>query len=246
MKLKQFSSLALSAGILTMTASLAHAAGSHALSGHGTAKAKPWTSIEWVETMRAMPKGDAIRGEKLAQQGYCYSCHGVKGLNPTQATPSLAGQNATYTYKMLLDYQSGRFKVDYKSEVMMDLMKVYNHQQMADLAEYYAAQTLPQASYLPENSTVTPETIRLVTKGDVSRMIVPCASCHGAKGEGGMNETPALTGMSPRMFVRHMKAYQSGLRHNDVNSGMAQFTIDLTDAEIRSLADYYASFTTKE
>jgi len=48
------------------------------------------------------------------------------------------------------------------------------------------------------------------------------------------------------MFIRHMKAYQSGKRHNDVNSGMAQFTTDLTDAEIQALADYYASFITKE
>lgn len=147
---------------------------------------------------------------------------------------------------MLLDYQSGRFNLDHKSEVMMDLMKVYDQQQMADIAEYYAAQSLPQAKYAPEASTVSKETIRLITKGDVSRMIVPCASCHGAKGEGGMNEPPALTGMSPRMFIRHMKAYQSGKRHNDVNSGMAQFTTDLTDAEIQALADYYASFITKE
>jgi cytochrome c553 len=55
-----------------------------------------------------------------------------------------------------------------------------------------------------------------------------------------MNETPALTGMSPRMFIRQMNAYKDGTRHNDVNSGMAQFTKDLTDEEIQALADYYA------
>ena len=190
MTLKRRSTLALSAGLLAITIGSAHAAGGHSgHHGHGTNSAEPWTSIEWIQTMRGMPKGDVVRGEKLAKQGYCYSCHGVQGLNPTQATPSLAGQNATYTYKMLLDYQSGRFNLDHKSEVMMDLMKVYDQQQMADIAEYYAAQSLPQAEYAPEASTVSKETIRLITKGDVSRMIVPCASCHGAKGEGGMNET---------------------------------------------------------
>lgn len=244
MKYNKLSTLALSAGLLVIGSGVSQAADNH--SGHASTTAEPWTSIEWIQTMRGMPTGDVVRGEKLAQQGYCYSCHGVKGLNPTQATPSLAGQNAIHTYKMLLDYQTGRFNVDHKSEVMMDLMKAYKPQQMADLAEYYAAQTLPQAYYAPEKSTVTKETIRLITKGDVSRMIVPCASCHGAKGEGGMNETPALTGMSPRMFIRHMNAYKSGQRHNDVNSSMAQFTTHLTDAEIRALADYYASFMTKE
>lgn len=214
-------------------------------SQHAHKVVEPWSTAEWLQVKRDMPKGDIQRGKALAQKGYCYSCHGVQGVNPTQATPSLAGQNATYTYKMLLDYQSGRFYVDHKSDVMIDLMKTYNNQQMSDLAAYYEAQSLPQAVYKPETSTVTDATIKLVRKGDVSRMITPCASCHGAQGEGGMNETPALTGMSPRMFVRHMKAYRSGDRNNDVNSSMAQFAENLTDEEIQSLADYYASFITQ-
>lgn len=205
----------------------------------------PWTSAEWLQVMRDMPKGDIKRGEELANKGYCYSCHGVEGLNPTQATPSLAGQNATYIYKMLLDYKSGLFYVDHKSDVMIDLMQTYGKQQMSDLAAYYEAQTLPQAVYKAQTSAANESTIKLIRKGDVSRLIVPCASCHGAKGEGGMNESPALTGLSPRMFIRHMKAYRSGERKNDVNSGMAQFAENLTDEEITALADYYSSLVSK-
>lgn len=214
-------------------------------SAHGSKVVDPWATSDWLQTKREMPKGDVIRGEKLANDGYCYSCHGVNGVNPTQATPSLAGQNATYTYKMLLDYQSGLFHIDHKSDVMIDLMNVYNKQDMADMAAYYEAQTLPHQHYAPETSTATSETIKMVKKGDVSRMIVPCASCHGAHGEGGMNESPALAGMSPRMFIRQMNAYRSGERNNDVNSGMAQFATDLTDAEIQALADYYATLNAK-
>lgn len=202
--------------------------------------AEPWTMSEWLEVKSNMPKGDAIRGEKIANEGYCYSCHGVGGNNPTQATPSLAGQNATYTYKMLKDYQTGRYHVDHKSDVMINLVRIYNDQDLADMAAYFEAQPLPYAQYITQDVDVNPSIVRLVAKGDASRMIVPCASCHGAHGEGGMNETPALTGMSPRMFVRHMEAYRDGTRNNDVQSGMAQFAKDLTDAEIQSLADYYA------
>lgn len=202
--------------------------------------AEPWTMSEWAEVKNTMPNGDVIRGEKLAKEGYCYSCHGVGGNNPSQATPSLAGQNAMYTYKMLKDYQSGRFIVDHKSHVMVNLVRVYDDQQLADMSAYFAAQPLPYAQYIEKEVDIDPKIVRLVAKGDTSRMIVPCASCHGAHGEGGMNETPALTGMSPRMFIRHMKAYQDGSRHNDVMSGMAQFTKDLTDDEIQALADYYA------
>ncbi|BBP46457.1 cytochrome c [Thiosulfatimonas sediminis] len=202
--------------------------------------AEPWTAKEWLETKAAMPQGDIDKGKLLAQEGYCYSCHGVGGNNPTQSTPSLAGQNATYTYKMLLDYKSGRFYVDHKSHVMVNVMQYYNEQQMADMAAYFAAQPLPYAEYVEKDVDVDPAIVRLVAKGDTSRMIVPCASCHGAHGEGGMNETPALTGLSPRMFIRQMQKYKDGERHNDVNAGMAQFTKELTDDEIKALADYYA------
>lgn len=207
--------------------------------GHGP-KSEPWTMKEWLDTKNQMPQGNVEAGKKLVEQGYCYTCHGVGGKNMTQATPSLAGQNATYTYKMLKDYKSGRFSIDHKSEVMINLMQVYSDQQMADMAAYYAAEPLPYAEYITKDATVDPAIVRLVNKGDNSRMIVPCASCHGAHGEGGMNETPALTNLSPRMFIRHMEAYRDGTRHNDVLSGMAQFAKDLTDEEIQQLADYYA------
>ncbi|HHS99351.1 MAG TPA: c-type cytochrome [Thiomicrospira sp.] len=214
-------------------------------SAHASKVVDPWTTSDWLQTKRDMPKGDKIRGEKLVNDGYCYSCHGVNGVNPTKSTPSLAGQNATYTYKMLLDYQSGLYHIDHKSDVMIDLMNVYNKQDMADMAAYYEAQRLPHQHYAPETSTATSETIKMVKKGDVSRLIVPCASCHGAHGEGGMNETPALAGMNPRMFVRQMKAYRSGDRNNDVANSMAQFATELTDVEIKALADYYATLSAK-
>lgn len=70
MTLKRRSTLALSAGLLAITIGSAHAAGGHSgHHGHGTNSAEPWTSIEWIQTMRGMPKGDVVRGEKLAKQG---------------------------------------------------------------------------------------------------------------------------------------------------------------------------------
>lgn len=227
------------------SANLPHEDAPHS-GGHGAESASPWNHIEWQQTMRTLPKGDPIKGAQLASQAYCYACHGAEGVNQTQSTPSLAGQNAVYTYKMLLDYQTGRFNLDRKSEVMIDLMQGYDKQALADLAAYFQAQPIPSGTYAAQSTAYDQQTVRLVTKGDVSRMITPCASCHGAKGEGGMNETPALSALSPRMFVRQMKAYRSGKRDNDVHQGMAQFAKNLTDDEISNLANYYATFMIKE
>ena len=81
---------------------------------------------------------------------------------------------------------------------------------------------------------------RLARRGDPARLITPCASCHGAAGQGGVNETPALAGQSVGSFVRTMQDYREGRRVTDANQGMRQFAERLTMDEIHDLAAYYA------
>lgn len=201
-------------------------------------QAKAWTMIEWNKTASEMPQGDAVRGETLHRDGLCLSCHGVNGVAPSRNAPSLAAQTAEYTYKTLLDYQSGlRNEHDGKARLMHVATQPMSKQDMADLAVYYAQQTLP---IRVENQALDAKIDRLVRKGDISRMIVPCASCHGAHGEG-RGITPALGGQTRDYFVRTMQAYKNKKRTNDIHEGMAQFTYQLTDNEIEALADYYAA-----
>lgn len=201
-------------------------------------QAKAWTMIEWNKTVSEMPQGDAMRGETLHREGLCLSCHGANGVAPSRNAPSLAAQTAEYTYKTLLDYQSGlRHEGDGKAILMNAATQPMSKQDMADLAVYYAQQTLPAKS---TDYKVDTAIDRIVRKGDVSRMIVPCASCHGAHGEG-RGITPALAGQTRDYFVRTMQAYKNKKRTNDIHQGMAQFTYQLTDSEIEALADYYAA-----
>lgn len=211
--------------------------------GHATPKVAAWTLTQWNQTVAAMPQGNAINGGKLHKQAMCMTCHGENGIAPSRNAPSLAGNTVEYNFKTLMDYQSGlRHEGDGKSSVMIAAAHDLTHQDMADLAEFYAQKNLaPQAATI----AATPAIDRLVRKGDANRMIVPCASCHGAHGEG--NEiTPALAGQTPEYFVRTMQAYKHKHRSNDINEGMAQFTYDLTDAEIQALADYYVSLKPRQ
>jgi len=166
------------------------------------------------------------------------TCHGENGVAPSRNAPSLAGNTIDYTFKTLKDYQSGlRNEGHGKSAVMIAAAQSLTQQDMADLAYFYAEQTLKPKT---PAQALSSSTERLVRKGDVKRMITPCASCHGAHGEG--NEiTPALAGQTAHYFIRTMKAYKIKHRTNDINQGMGQFTHDLTDEEIHALADYYAS-----
>ncbi|MEA1988970.1 MAG: c-type cytochrome [Pseudomonadota bacterium] len=215
-------------------------ASSAAFSGHGEKPhTTPWTNFALENKIKAMPKGDATSGQKIHEQMMCNACHGEKGESPSRNYASLNGQTAEYTTKMMLDYRDGRRWENYKqANIMVKLAQAMDDQEIADVAAFYASN--PSTVWDIETQPVTEKIDRLVRKGDVSRMIVPCASCHGAHGEG-KDITPAIAGQVPEYFVRTMKAYQTKHRKNDVAEGMAQFTHDLTSDEIQALADYYAT-----
>jgi sulfide dehydrogenase cytochrome subunit len=66
-----------------------------------------------------------------------------------------------------------------------------------------------------------------------------CANCHGTDGrttEG--SAIPALAGMPKDYMVLQMKAFKEGTRPATV---MHQITKGLTDAQVNSIATYYAS-----
>ena len=195
-----------------------------------------WTPASWHETMASMPAGDAARGEKIHDEAFCASCHGERGEAVTGNWPLLAGQRAEYTYKQLLDYADHRRAEDARAHIMNVVGEELSRQDMADLAVFYERQGLPDQPKPAESHPAH----QLVSVGDPSRLITPCAACHGSNGSGGINESPALRGQPVDYFVRTMELFRDGHRHNDVNKGMAQFAKPLTDEEIAQLADYYA------
>ncbi|MFP4640138.1 MAG: c-type cytochrome [bacterium] len=195
-----------------------------------------WTPGEWHETMAAMPEGDPSRGEDLHEDAFCASCHGEHGESLSGNWPRLAGQRAEYTYKQMIDYADNRRREDRRAHIMNVVSEDLSEQDMADLAAFYEQQGLPDKAK-PEESHPAHE---LVSVGDPSRLITPCAACHGSNGSGGINESPSLRGLPEDYFVRTMEMFRDGHRHNDVAKGMSQFADPLTDEEIAQLADYYA------
>ncbi|HET19091.1 MAG TPA: c-type cytochrome [Chromatiales bacterium] len=217
-------------GMLAASLSLASVAAEHA-----SAQAAPaWTPGTLGQALQAMPKGDAVRGKQLHSDNFCASCHGEAGESTTMNWPSLLGQRAEYTYKMLLDYKTERRAEDARGHLMVTAVHYLSEQDMADLAAFYAAQPLPA---MKGGNDVAE---KLVRKGDPTRLVTPCAACHGLHGQGGVNETPALAGMTPEYFVRTMKLYRDGTRNSDAAQAMRAFAKPLTDAEIEALAAYYA------
>ncbi len=96
-------------------------------------------------------------------------------------------------------------------------------QQIADVAAWYAAQTVeavPPAGFDP---AAAPEV---------------CPACHGADGIAVIPEAPNLAGENTIYLDTQLKAFRAGKRASDI---MGPVAADLDDAQIRAIAEWYAS-----
>ena len=213
-----------------------------ALLPFGLAQAAPSSNVAWtVETHSLVRKGDAKIGSEIElveteDVNACADCHGEKGAEPDREKhPTLAGQLATYTFKQLRDYKDG----SRKDRKMQEAVKRLTDEQLAALAVWYAKQPIPKVE-VDEDETVSEDTIRLVFRGDKTRLIQPCASCHGARGEGAIIDVSWIVGQNVQYFVNTMNDYAKDNRSNDIYSRMRIIAKQLTRDEINELAVYYA------
>jgi cytochrome c553 len=189
------------------------------------------SDIAWrPELLEFVKQGKAANGKKLAEP--CTGCHGEKGISPIPDNPSLAGQLATYTYKQLRDYATGKREHMLMNSVAAGL----SEQDAADLAAWFAS--LPAASFKGKVQELEKAEV-LVSKGNGKKIIPPCFSCHGRNGEGEKQDIPALAGQQAEYFARTLQEYKTGARHNDVYARMRLIAEQLSAEDIQQLAQYY-------
>jgi cytochrome c553 len=211
----------------------------------GAAWGAPSSNVAWTPQIknmvdRASPeRGRAIAVNEPEDVSACADCHGEAGDDPSKSrTPMISGQTAHYIYKQLRDYKDGTRE----NRRMEEAAQLLSDQQMAELGAWYASQPYAKPE-LDEDEKVTEAAVELVFLGDKTRLIQPCAACHGRKGEGAIMNVPALAGQSVKYFVSTMKDYAKGERANDVYSRMRIIASKLTREEIEELAIYYASLS---
>ncbi len=200
-------------------------------------------------------KGDAAAGaDKVA---VCGACHGADGNSPVANFPKLAGLGERYLLKQLQDIQawdkaSGAAKASTGRAVveMTGQLANLSAQDLADIAAYYASQTLQIAGSKPldvrVNAGIMVDSLvlgeRLYRSGDSETSIPACTGCHSPTGVGNSPAGyPTLGGQHAEYIEKQLKAFRAGERTNDGEQMIMRLVAkNMNDAQIKAVANYIA------
>jgi len=176
-------------------------------------------------------EGNAAKGKNLA--GTCLACHGEIGNSFASIFPNIAGQNANYLLKQLLEIQSGQRQV----LTMTGTLDNLSESDLSDIAAYYESQSRNQGTAKQDLVELGESIYRA---GIPRKNIAACTACHSPTGSGnGPAAFPALAGQWPEYTVTQLKNFQSGERHNDGDSQMMRTTaMDMNEKEMTAVASY--------
>lgn len=180
-------------------------------------------------------EGDAKAGAEAA--ALCVACHQADGSGMNipggESWPRLAGMNAAYTYKQLVDMKAGTRE----SATMMPFVSMLSDQQMKDVSVYYSQMPVTPAKggeQATEAELAHGE--KLALQGDWERYIVPCSSCHGPGNQGAGDNFPGIAGQHADYIADQLRAWQKGTRDNDPQHLMAAIAERMDDQDIRAVS----------
>ena len=198
-----------------------------------------------------MPKGDPARGRELART--CDGCHGAAGVAPDETLANIAGQQAGYLEKQLVDMRAlanqragvtllkdldmaqraARYsltRVRRDNEIMDPLVIDLTDQDIADLAAHF--HRLPCGAPMQAKPASMPAAA------------VRCGSCHG---EGGISRSamiPNIAGQPAPYLEKRLgqlrdvgKKLDKKARRRDIMAAQARL---LSDDDIKAVAGHFA------
>ncbi|MCB1710712.1 MAG: cytochrome c4 [Halioglobus sp.] len=198
-------------------------------------------ALGWAQTgvtADAALAGDAAAGK--AQAAVCAACHGPDGNSAVPSFPKLAGQGEKYLYKQLKDIRDGARPIP----TMAGQLDGKSNQELADIASYFASQTMSGGHTDPALLALGESVYR---SGIPERKVAACAACHSPTGAGNAPAGfPALAGQQAEYIAAQLIAYRKGYedetgRINDGDTRIMRITaFGLSDREIQAVSSYAA------
>ena len=173
--------------------------------------------------------GDPALGASKARAAGCVGCHDSDAVSTS--TPRLDGQLAGYTLA-----QIERFKAGQRSHPQIARnASTPSINDAEDIAAWFASAAPMHGNGAAANADVA----RLFEKGDRSRDVIACVSCHGVNGSGaisGSDSTPAIGGQSADYLRARLRSWRAGPQNGAPINVMNLITKALGDAEIDALS----------
>ena len=153
----------------------------------------------------------SLAADGAKQFASCVSCHGNKGEgNPTLNAPAIAGQDAEYLTRQLLNFRSGRRGV-HKFDVLGAQMRVFATTLADDAA---VAKIATFAASLPKTVIAAPARGNLHNGNNLYQGT--CGACHGVAAQGNPGlKSPRLAGLDAAYIKRQFAHFRDGVRGND-------------------------------
>jgi cytochrome c553 len=181
----------------------------------------------------ALSVAAAAPGPEPGTATVCAACHGEGGRSSAPAFPNLAGQQAKYLQKQLIDFANGRRT----NEVMSAALAPVPRNDFPTLVAYYAAEPPPPGRV--GDAALAAAGRQIYEEGDWPGGIPPCRSCHGENGAGS-ELYPRLAGQNQAYTLQQLMDFKAGARHNDTRRMMREIAGRLTDTQMKALAEYLA------
>jgi cytochrome c553 len=166
----------------------------------------------------------------------CGTCHGTNGRSVSPTFPNLAAQTAPYIEAQLKAFKDQTRADPDAQAYMWGMAAQLSDAQIGELAAYFSKQPTP----VPGKSGGAAAIARgkqVFEEGVPARQIPPCASCHGAHGEG-MATFPRLAGQHAPYLLKQLLVIQNALRNAPVMHGVVK---ELTRDQIEAVAVYLES-----
>lgn len=199
--------------------------------------------IVCASTVAMAQQGDADAGKQ--KTAACAACHGADGNSPAAAFPKIAGQNAKYIAKQLTDMKNGQEEGGRVVPEMTAIVNGLSEQDIADIAAYYAEQTIQGGAADPE---LVKKGEQVYRGGNLEKGVSSCTGCHGPDGKGNAGAGyPALAGQHAGYIEKQLKAFRQGhdepkAQGSRVNDGdtsiMRDIASRMSDLEIRAVASF--------
>lgn len=171
----------------------------------------------------------------------CTSCHGVHGEGSPDSVvvPRLAGKPAGYLLQQLGYFQTGQRRHAPMEYVVRQLSGAYLRQ----IAEYFARQDVPyQQMPVPQVSEGTMRRgEQLALRGDSTRGVPSCVSCHGDKLTGVEPMMPGLLGLSYGYLSAQLTAWRTHTRAAEGPYCMGVVANRMRESDIAAVSAWLAS-----